>query len=110
MSRTAVFVVRLSRPSTRTITVSYATVAGTATPPDDFTPASGTLTFDPGETAKQITIPIRDAQIGGGDEQMSVVLSGPVNVTLTDASGTLVIPSIIETTPPVVSISNASVA
>ena len=44
------FTVTLSAPATTPVTVAYATGNGTATAGSDYTSASGTLTFAPGET------------------------------------------------------------
>jgi hypothetical protein len=59
-------------------TVSYATSDGTATAGSDYSPASGTVTFEPGETVKTIQVPIADdATPEGTGETFSVALSGP---------------------------------
>src|SRR5437868_1607227 len=44
-AHTVWFAVRLSAPSTSTVSVHYATVAGTAIPGSDFTGGSGTVTI-----------------------------------------------------------------
>jgi hypothetical protein len=41
-----------------TVSVAYATSGGTAVPGTDYTPVSGMLTFQPGQTSKTIAIPI----------------------------------------------------
>jgi uncharacterized delta-60 repeat protein len=41
-----------------TVTVEYRSRSGTATPPADYLPANGTLTFGPGETNKFFNVPI----------------------------------------------------
>jgi subtilisin-like proprotein convertase family protein len=61
-------------------TVAYATgpalaTAGTATPGADFQPASGTLSFAPGETAKTISILIADDPGFELDEHFEVTLA-----------------------------------
>ncbi|MFM7591580.1 MAG: Calx-beta domain-containing protein, partial [Isosphaeraceae bacterium] len=53
-----VFNVVLSVPSGLTTKVNYATAAGTAVSPGDFTTASGQLVFLPGETSKQVKVTI----------------------------------------------------
>jgi hypothetical protein len=83
---TAAFTVGLSRASTRTITVRYATAPGTATAAD-FTAASGTLTFAPGETAKTVRVTTIDDALVEGDETFRLVLSAPTNATLADDTG-----------------------
>ncbi len=60
--------------------VAYATgpapaTAGTAGPGEDFQPASGTLSFAPGETAKTISIPIADDPGFELDEHFDVTLA-----------------------------------
>jgi len=57
---TATVHVRLSPAATQRVTVSYATVDKTALANTDYTPRSGTLTFEAGETDKSIDIPIPD--------------------------------------------------
>ena len=54
----AVFTVSLSGPSTITVTVDYATSDGTATAGTDYQAASGTLTFPPGTTTGQVSVPV----------------------------------------------------
>ena len=52
----ATFVVTLSKASTETVTVAYATADNGATAGSDYQAASGMLTFAPGETSKTITV------------------------------------------------------
>lgn len=71
-----VFEVRLSEPSTQIINVGYSTFDNFAVSPDDYDTASGTLTFNPGETSKNINIKIvPDSEIEQ-DETFLVQLSG----------------------------------
>uniref|UniRef100_A0ACD5H665 Calx-beta domain-containing protein n=1 Tax=Desertifilum tharense IPPAS B-1220 TaxID=1781255 RepID=A0ACD5H665_9CYAN len=56
-TRNAVFTVSLT-PGDLPVTVNYTTVAGTATAGTDFTPVTGSLTFAPGETEKQVTVQV----------------------------------------------------
>jgi hypothetical protein len=54
------FTVTLSATYDQPVTVSYQTVNGTATTADnDYTAKTGTLTFNPGETTKTITIEVK---------------------------------------------------
>jgi sugar lactone lactonase YvrE len=59
-------------------TVNYATTGGgTATPLADYTPASGTLLFDAGETAKTFSVPLLDDAVYEGVETFGIELSSP---------------------------------
>ncbi len=86
---TANFTVSLSSPSTNTVTVDYVTQSGTATGGLDYTEvlSLATLTFNPGETSKQIPITILQDTLAEGDETFTVELSDAVNAALSDASG-----------------------
>ena len=84
----AVFTVTLSRASTGTVTVGYATNAsGIAVAGRDFNAASGTLTFLPGETSKQISVAARGDAIDEYDETFTVDLSGASNASVADGQG-----------------------
>ncbi|HXJ71681.1 MAG TPA: Calx-beta domain-containing protein, partial [Candidatus Dormibacteraeota bacterium] len=61
----------------QTVTVQYATHDGTAVGGLDYVPVSGTLTFNPGESFKTITINGLDDSIAEGTESFSVALSNP---------------------------------
>ena len=79
----AVIPVDLSGPSTQTVTVDYTTVDGTAKAADnDYIPATGTLTFAPGETQKNIVIKVVGDTTYELDEVFTVVISNPVNATI----------------------------
>ena len=86
-STNAVFTVTLSAPSTNTVTVNYATAPGSAVAPTDYTSTSGTLTFNPGETALQVIVQVQGDTIGEANETFSVNLSGATNATIADNSG-----------------------
>ena len=86
------FTVTLSAESEKTVTVDYATseadpqsaVSGT-----DFTAASGTLTFspgDPGDTTKTITVATTDDTTVETSETFTLTLSNPGNATISDAT------------------------
>jgi CheY-like chemotaxis protein/ribosomal protein L35AE/L33A len=60
------------------VTVDYATIFQTATENDDYTKASGTLSWEDGETAsKFFTIDLIDDDIFENDESFQVMLSNP---------------------------------
>lgn len=78
-----VFNVQLSNPNDQPITVGYRTVDGTATIADnDYTATSGTLTFNPGETQKSITVNIQNDAKFELEEQFFVELFEPTNADL----------------------------
>jgi len=54
----ATFQVNLSAPSSQPVTVSFSTANRTASAGVDYQSTSGTLTFDPGETTKTITVAV----------------------------------------------------
>jgi hypothetical protein len=80
--------VRLLQASAQTVTVDYQTVDGNAglfyaTAADgDYVPTTGTLTFAPGETLKNIVVLIKGDTAYEGDEYFTVVLTNPVNATI----------------------------
>jgi hypothetical protein len=69
------------------VTVNYATADGTAVQPSDYTTASGTLTFAPGETSKTVTVNVNGDTSNEADETFFVNLSGASNATVSDAQG-----------------------
>ena len=76
------FTVRLSAASGRRVTVSYATVSGTASEGADYTGATGTLTFEPGAAlAQTIAVAVADDALDEDAETFSVALRGAVNAT-----------------------------
>ena len=81
------FTVTLSGTSGSTVTVAYATQNGTATAGSDYTSASGTLTFAPGDTSKTITVSVSGDTASESNEAFGVVLSSPVNALLSRAIG-----------------------
>lgn len=80
--------VTLSAASGKTVTVDYATSAGTAAAGTDYTTTSGTLTFNAGDTSKNIDVPIVTDALDESDETFTVTLSNPSNTTIADSSGT----------------------
>jgi hypothetical protein len=106
------FTVILSNPSYQKVAVNYTTVVGTATVADgDYIAASGTLTFQPGETTKTVTVLANGDTKVESDETFTVVLSDPANATIDNgaATGTILNDDVADTTPPrVVSITRAS--
>jgi hypothetical protein len=83
----AVFRVSLDRLSDRTVTVNYATASGSAMSADDFVPAAGMLTFNPGEFQKFVTVVINGDNVQESDETFFVNLSAASNATIADSQG-----------------------
>ena len=90
------FTVTLSAESEKTVTVdweaAYEDALGDTTAVDgsDFTEASGTLTFspgDPGDTTKTITVATTEDMTVETSETFTVTLSNPGNATISDATG-----------------------
>ena len=87
------FAVSLSRAASGAVSVDYATADGTAAAGEDYTAASGTLTFAPGETAKTVRVAILDDAIDEGKETFLLRLSNPKGAYLRgihrEAKGTI---------------------
>ena len=83
-STVAVVTATLPAPSTEPVTVQYATADGTADA-TDYVPASGTLTFAPGETRARIPIMIKGDALDEPDEIFFVDVDGArASVTILD--------------------------
>ena len=81
------FSVTLSHASSRTVTVDYATSDGTATAGSDYTAASGSLTFNPGDISQTALVTVLTDSDEEGQETMTLTLSNTSNATLADATG-----------------------
>jgi len=84
---TATLDVTMSSAATKQITVSYATADGSATATGDYTAASGTLTFAPGELKKTINVNVTGDTNKEPNEIFVVSLSNPVNASLGRSAG-----------------------
>jgi hypothetical protein len=60
-----------------TVTVHYATADGTATAGSDYVATSGTLTFGPGETTKQISVTLLNDTLNEPEETILFILDSP---------------------------------
>lgn len=81
------FTIGLSAASTSPVTVDYETVDGTAKQPSDYEASSGSISFSPGETVKELVINIISDGVVESDESFSVRLSNPAGATLARAEG-----------------------
>ena len=85
---TAIFEVSLSQGSGETVEVDFTTAPETAEPGLDYETVSGTLTFDPGETAQFIQVPIvGDRTLEPEEETFRIELSSAVNAGFDDDRG-----------------------
>jgi beta-glucanase (GH16 family) len=78
---TATITVALNMPAALPVTVSYATSDGTAGS-DDYTAASGTLTFDPGVIEQSFSVVTLDDALDEAGETVNLTLSNPLNAEL----------------------------
>jgi hypothetical protein len=88
------FTIRLSNPTTQTVTVTYRTIDDTATVADnDYVATNGTITFNPGETEKTINVQAIADRKFEPTERFIVRLENAVNAdlspTATDGFGVL---------------------
>lgn len=86
------------------VTVDWSTADGTAVAGQDYTAASGTLTFDPGETSKTIEIAIAPDALWEANESFRIVLSDALGAPLVDANGSVTITNDDARDAPVVSV------
>lgn len=99
------FVVTLSPPCPKTVTVKFATADDLAAAVIDYTPVHGTLTFTPGQTRKTINVPVKGDRLYETDNKtFKVNLSAATLATIVQgtATGTIV----NDDTMPTVSISD----
>ncbi len=83
----AVFTVTLAPTSTQPITVSYATANVTAQAGSDYTATAGSLTFNPGQGARTVTVDIDGDTDDEPDETFHLNLSNAVDADLVDGQG-----------------------
>ena len=85
------FAVTLSRAAAAPVAVAYATADGSATAGSDYTARKGQLTFDPGETAKTVSVAVLDDAHDEGAETLTLRLSAASGAVIADgvATGTI---------------------
>ncbi|MEO0092412.1 MAG: Calx-beta domain-containing protein, partial [candidate division WOR-3 bacterium] len=102
-----VFTLSLSNLSYQTITVDYSTADNTATVANnDYIPSSGTVTFNPDEGSKQITVQVVGDNDYELDETFFVNLTNAVNATIADNQGIGTI--LNDDEPPAITISDTT--
>src|SRR5438270_1510802 len=79
-------------PPSGVVTVKFSTTANTATAGSDFQSVTGTVTFNPGETLKTISVPILGDTVVEADETFFVTLSSSLNAEIArgKATGTII--------------------
>ncbi len=87
----ATFVLSLSEASAQTVTVAWATADGTAAAGADYGPATGTVTFTPGQTSAAVEIAVMGDDLDEYDESFLLTLSGAGNCTVGDGVAEAVI-------------------
>ncbi|WP_291414982.1 choice-of-anchor P family protein [Actinophytocola sp.] len=106
----AVLTAVLDQPSSTPVSVGWATQPGTATAAD-FTPSGGTVTFAPGSTTAQVSVPVLGDATVEDDETFSVELTEPTGAAIADGSGVVtILDDDAEPTPPTLSIGDVAVA
>jgi len=106
----ATFAVTLSAAASKMVTVSWATLdgtaraAGTVAGENDYFPGTGTFDFAIGETTKNITVNVRADALDEPNETFQVELSSSINATIAKARGTATITD--DDDPPTLSIAD----
>ncbi len=78
------FVVSLSDVSSAAVTVDFQTIDGTATSGEDYIKTSGTLTFNPGETTKTVSVDLLNKSVLKHNETVLLKLSNASNENIED--------------------------
>jgi peptidoglycan/xylan/chitin deacetylase (PgdA/CDA1 family) len=88
-TKTAYLTVTLSEPTSRSVSLAYATADGTATAGTDYVATSGTLSFSVGQTSKRIAVTVKGDALDEAHETFTLRLSKPAGVTVARATGTV---------------------
>jgi hypothetical protein len=88
-TRIVVVPVTLGAPSGLPASVDFATADGTATAGEDYLPAAGTITFEPGQTTGTIQLIYNGDILFEPDETVTLTLTNPVNATIAVNRGTV---------------------
>ena len=110
---TLAFAVTLAPAAPGAVSVDWATSDGTAKAGSDYTAASGSLVFAPGETSKTVSVAVLADEEAEGAETMVLTLSNASGAGLADAKATGTVSDPAEVAPagppPAVSIADATV-
>lgn len=101
------FTITLSQSQAHAITVEYDTTDATALPGLDYTTTKGSVTFNPGDTTKQVNVPILTDSMDENDEYFLFFVTKVVGANLgdVDAKGTIT----DDDAPPTLSINDVPV-
>lgn len=91
LPRKTMLAVTLSRQSTQTVTVSYGTVAASASVNSDYRPVAGSLVFKPGQVSKTVGVFIASDAKPENDESLSVRLGSATNALKFQSDGVVTI-------------------
>lgn len=83
------FQVTLSKASSSVVTVNYATSDGSAKDGSDYFATLGTLTFQPGDTSKDIVVTLANDSTVESAESFNIMLSAPTNASLGTSAAAL---------------------
>jgi hypothetical protein len=89
-STPATFTIAVS-PHAQAVTVSYATADGSATAGADYTAASGSVTFQPGETTKTVSVDVLADATQSANEAFTLTLTQTSAGSIVRANGTCTI-------------------
>jgi uncharacterized repeat protein (TIGR01451 family) len=81
------FTLSLSASSSFPVTVNYSTADATSVSPGDFQPASGVVTFAPGQTTKAVSVLVNGDNTTEPNETFVVNLYNPTQGVITDSQG-----------------------
>ena len=84
---TLTFTVSLTAASTKTVTLDYSTLDGSARAGTDYTAASGTLTFAPGVTSKTVEVTVAGETTTTVTKTLSLLISNATNALITSNTG-----------------------
>lgn len=106
---TATFEVRLSSPAAAPVTVTYATADGTARVSDkDYRSQKGTIIFAPGETAKQVSVPVIGDSKTESDETFSLGIVSATGASVDRGSKAVAFTILDDDTSPAISVNNVT--
>jgi Calx-beta domain/Carboxypeptidase regulatory-like domain len=87
-TQTAVFTVSLNAPQLFPVQVDYATQDGSAHAPESYAPAADTLTFNPGQTTKSVSVTVNSNTFILPTEYFTLVLANAQNSTIGASTAT----------------------